>query len=147
VTDTYDYDAWGNLVNSTGSTSNVYLYRAEQWDPDLGLYCQRARYFNPVSGRFLSRDTYEGNQNTPARFHKYIYASADPVDRSDPSGRLDSGEYATSLRYADEVGKIIAPRAIGPGLVAVSGIGASIGCVWNKAAGWRSANSLCPAHR
>ena len=29
VTDTYDYDAWGNTVNTTGSTPNVYLYRGE----------------------------------------------------------------------------------------------------------------------
>ena len=41
VTDTYDYDAWGNAVNTTGSTPNVYLYRGEQYDPDLNLYYWR----------------------------------------------------------------------------------------------------------
>ena len=35
-TDTYEYDAFGNLVNSTGTTPNNYLYRGEQYDPDLG---------------------------------------------------------------------------------------------------------------
>src|SRR5208283_4142050 len=44
VTDTYDYDAWGNAVNTTGSTPDVYLYRGEQYDPDLNLYYLRARY-------------------------------------------------------------------------------------------------------
>ena len=38
VTDTYDYDAFGNKINSTGTTPNSYLYRGEQWDSDLGLY-------------------------------------------------------------------------------------------------------------
>jgi len=33
VTDTYDYDAWGNTVNQTGSTPDVYRYRGEQYDP------------------------------------------------------------------------------------------------------------------
>src|SRR5208283_1868208 len=56
VTDTYDYDAWGNAVNTTGSTSNVYLYRGEQYDSDLGFYYLRARYFNPMTGRFLTKD-------------------------------------------------------------------------------------------
>ena len=36
VTDTYDYDAFGNLVNSTGSTPNNYLFAGEQFDPALG---------------------------------------------------------------------------------------------------------------
>ena len=54
VTDRYDYDAWGNAVNVTGSTPNAYLYRGEQYDPDLTLYYLRARYFgNP---RLLARE-------------------------------------------------------------------------------------------
>lgn len=59
VTDTYDYDAFGNLLNSTGSTPNVYKYRGEQYDADLGLYYLRARYYNPQTGRFMSRDPYK----------------------------------------------------------------------------------------
>jgi hypothetical protein len=44
VTDTYDYDAFGNIVNSTGSTPNNYLFAGEQYDPALSLYYNRARY-------------------------------------------------------------------------------------------------------
>src|SRR5208337_702452 len=74
VTDTYDYDAWGNAVNTAGSTPNVYLYRGEQYDPDLGLYYLRARYFNPTTGRFLSRDPESGRIKVPASLHKYLFA-------------------------------------------------------------------------
>lgn len=56
VTDSYEYDAFGNLLNSTGTTPNVYMYRGEQFDSDLGLYYLRARYYNPITGRFMSRD-------------------------------------------------------------------------------------------
>ncbi|MGH9762798.1 MAG: hypothetical protein ACREAC_18400, partial [Blastocatellia bacterium] len=56
VTDTYDYDAFGILIHQTGSTSNVYLYSGEQFDPDLGFYYQRARYLNMASGRFWTSD-------------------------------------------------------------------------------------------
>jgi RHS repeat-associated protein len=86
VTDTYDYDAWGNAVNVTGSTPNVYRYRGEQYDPDLNLYYLRARYFNPLTGRFLSRDPETGRINVPAALHKYLYAGANPVSFEDPSG-------------------------------------------------------------
>lgn len=43
VTDTYDYDTFGNLINQTGSTPNNYLFAGEQYDPALGLYYNRAR--------------------------------------------------------------------------------------------------------
>jgi RHS repeat-associated protein len=86
VTDTYDYDAFGNLINTTGSTPNVYLYRGEQFDPDLGLYYLRARYYNPVTGRFLTRDPGAGRISVPATLHKYLYAAGDPVNQLDPTG-------------------------------------------------------------
>ena len=57
-------------VNATGSTPNVYLYRGEQYDPDLNLYYLRARYFNPLTGRFLTRDPDIGKIRTPATLHK-----------------------------------------------------------------------------
>jgi len=87
VTDTYDYDAWGNEVNTTGSTPNVYLYRGEQYDRDLGLYYLRARHLNPLSGRFLIRDPDTGKPKYPSTLHKYLYSGADPVNTTDPTGR------------------------------------------------------------
>jgi RHS repeat-associated protein len=86
VTDSYDYDAFGNLTNSTGSTPNNYLFAGEQFDPALGLYYNRARYYNQQIGRFWSMDTYEGNDRDPLSLHKYLYAGSDPVDILDPSG-------------------------------------------------------------
>ena len=53
ITDTYDYDAFGNTVAQTGSTVNEFLYRGEQFDSSLGLYYLRARYYNPLSGSGL----------------------------------------------------------------------------------------------
>ena len=61
VTDRYDYDAFGNLINQIGSTPNVYLFAGEAYDAALGLYYNRARYLNTTTGRFWSMDAYEGN--------------------------------------------------------------------------------------
>ncbi len=96
VTDTYDYDAWGNAVNTAGSSPNDYLYRGEQYDPDLRLYYLRARYLNPLSGRFLTRDPEAGRTKVPATLHRYLYAAADPVNRMDPRGR-DTFEYTETM--------------------------------------------------
>ena len=87
VTDTYDYDAFGNKINSTGSTPNNFLYRGEQYDPDLGLYYLRARYYNPITGRFMSRDPKDGVLTDPKMLHKYLYAGGDPANSYDPSGQ------------------------------------------------------------
>ena len=86
VTDTYDYDAFGNLINSTGSTQNNYLFAGEEYDPALSLYYNRARYLNTTTGRFWSMDSYEGNPRDPLSLHKYLYTADNPVNHFDRSG-------------------------------------------------------------
>jgi RHS repeat-associated protein len=86
VTDTYDYDAFGNLLSRTGTTDNNYLYTGEQWDFDLEMYFLRARYMDTDSGRFWGMDSFEGSNESPASLHKYLYANANPVMFTDPSG-------------------------------------------------------------
>jgi RHS repeat-associated protein len=52
-----------------------------------------ARYYNPNSGRFMSRDPEDGKKKIPATLHKYLYANGDPVNRIDPRGRDSIIEY------------------------------------------------------
>jgi RHS repeat-associated protein len=86
-TDEYEYDAYGNSFTKQGTTPNNYLYRGEQYDSDLGLYYLRARYYNPGTGRFMSRDPEDGIDTDPKTLHKYNYAGGDPVNAIDPTGR------------------------------------------------------------
>ena len=86
VTDTYRYDAFGNLLKSTGSTENNYLYVGEQFDANTGFYYLRARYMNPTTGTFISMDSYTGSLFDPVSLHKYLYANANPVMNTDPTG-------------------------------------------------------------
>ena len=86
VTDTYVYDAFGVTITNTGTTTNYYRYSGEQFDPNLGFIYLRARYLNPNSGRFMSRDAYAGSKQEPRSLHKYLYAFANPVNNVDPSG-------------------------------------------------------------
>jgi RHS repeat-associated protein len=123
VTDTYEYDAFGNETNHTGATPNNYLYRGEQWDPDLGLYYLRARYMNPLTGRFLSRDPKPGHIEIPRSLHKYLYASDDPVNRIDPRGKED---------LVEEDGADSEPEAAEPGERALA---SRINCILDTTAG------------
>ena len=88
VTDTYSYDAFGNLLKSKGNTENCYRYCGEQFDETTGLYYLRARYMDTSTGRFISQDSYSGSISDPISLHKYLYANANPVTYSDPSGCL-----------------------------------------------------------
>ncbi|MBL8195748.1 MAG: RHS repeat-associated core domain-containing protein [Blastocatellia bacterium] len=86
ITDTYDYDAFGNLVAKTGNTPNNRLYAGEEFDEDLGFYYLRARFLDTVKGRFITQDTFEGITEEPISLHKYIYAESDPTNNHDPFG-------------------------------------------------------------
>ena len=91
VLESYDYDAYGNLIGTeVGDTSH--LFAGEQRDNLTGLDYLRARYYDPTLGRFISRDAYQGSLNDPMSQHKYQYAHANPVVNTDPSGYVTLGE-------------------------------------------------------
>lgn len=58
------------------------------------MYYLRARYYNQLTGRFMSRDSLDGSPFVPATLHKYLYAGGDPVNAMDPTGR---GELVENL--------------------------------------------------
>ncbi len=89
ITDTYRFDAYGNLLNSQGSTVNNYQYRSQQTDAASGLQYLRARYYSPKVGRFLSRDIAAYRFDDPVEINRYTYAAADPINGFDPLGLAD----------------------------------------------------------
>lgn len=91
ITDTYLYDAFGDAITSTGTTTNVYRFAGEQFDPNCGFYYLRARFVNPNTGRFLSVDSQAGDMEDPITLHRYLYCRANPVNLVDPSGHDDFG--------------------------------------------------------
>ncbi len=88
ITDTYNYTAFGELQNETGTTENKYLYTGQQFDKSTGLYDLRARFYSPNVGRFLSQDTYAVNYGNPIELNRYGYAGDNPINFSDPSGMM-----------------------------------------------------------
>ncbi|MBZ5579588.1 MAG: DUF6531 domain-containing protein [Acidobacteriia bacterium] len=107
ITDTYDYDGFGNLIYRTGTTVNNYLFAGEAFDPALGIYYNRARYYDVRRGRFWTMDALEGKAGDPLSLHKYLYARTDPVNRRDPSGNQDDLiEEAATVDIAAELSSV-----------------------------------------
>jgi RHS repeat-associated protein len=144
VTDTYEYDAFGNLLNSTGTTPNVYMYRGEAYDSDLGLYYLRARWMNPLTGRFMSRDPEDGKLIDPLSFHKYLYADGDPVNVVDPKGQEALAEYEEgSIGTYDEL-ESAAGKYGRKGLENHHLIPQSLNCLFDVTAGKMLAIAILP---
>ncbi len=97
VTDTYVYDAFGNILNRTGTTQNSYMFAGEQYDANSGFYYLRARYMNPAMGNFITMDPYSGSLYDPTSLHKYLYANASPVNFIDPTGYFSIPEIMASF--------------------------------------------------
>ncbi len=97
LSDSYDYEAFGQLLNEAGSTENSYRYAGEQLDSGLDQYYLRARYYNQNTGRFTQQDTYMGNSQDPITLHKYLYANVDPANIVDPSGNISLASTGVAL--------------------------------------------------
>ncbi|EEF63316.1 RHS repeat-associated core domain-containing protein [Pedosphaera parvula] len=108
ISDTYVYDAYGVLVANSGTSTNFYRYSGEQFDPNLGLYYLRARYMNPDTGRFWTRDSFEGNPEDPKSLHRYTYGEGDPIDNRDPSGH-DIGGVLTAINISGMLAAMSSP--------------------------------------
>ena len=103
------YDAYGNLLKQTGTTENDYLYTGEQYNALTGLYYLRARYMNPETGTFTSMDTYAGTLDNPVSLHKYLYANANPVMYTDPSGYFSLAEMSVVQSIQSTINSVIVP--------------------------------------
>jgi RHS repeat-associated protein len=86
VLNDYGYEAFGETVSQSGTTTNAYQYAGEQFDATLGDYYLRQRFYDTSSGRFGRIDTYEGSQNEPLTLHKYSYSQSNPINGIDPTG-------------------------------------------------------------
>ena len=84
-----EYDSFGNLEklhDVTGTSKpfdavdSVFGFAGRELDEDTGLYYNRARWFDPKLGRFISEDPIAADINS------YRYAGNNPVDFVDPSG-------------------------------------------------------------
>ncbi|MBE5968407.1 MAG: RHS repeat-associated core domain-containing protein [Lachnospiraceae bacterium] len=88
IVNNYKYDEWGRILESNETISNPFKYAGEVYDQETGLYYLRARYYDPVLGRFINEDTAEGQVNNPLSLNLYTYCYNNPIMYNDPSGNV-----------------------------------------------------------
>jgi RHS repeat-associated protein len=82
----YTFDAYGKMTASTGTVTNPLRFAGQYQDTESGLYYLRARYYDPATGQFITRDRW-----TPATRKPYAYTDDNPLNGSDPTGLYDCG--------------------------------------------------------
>ena len=85
ITDSYIYDAWGNVLNSTGTITNPFQYVGQSgyyYDTETNSNYVRARVYQPTIARWWSAD--------PLGFvdglNLYLYVGNELLNAMDPSG-------------------------------------------------------------
>ena len=94
----YEYDAFGNTTVIRETVKNRFRYDGEQYDAVMGQYYLRARYYNPVIGRFTQEDTYYGDG-----LNLYAYCGNNPVGYEDPSGhQVCPTQYSVYKKFREQ---------------------------------------------
>ncbi len=82
------YKAWGELRYTTGEYSVRYKFTGQREEATLGLYDYRARFYDPLLGRFIQPDSLVPGAGNPLAWDRYAYANNNPIYYTDPDGHI-----------------------------------------------------------
>ena len=112
LTNSYQYDSYGNLTSGTADGVNYYGYNGESTNVKTGLQYLRARYYNAENGTFTTEDSDLGTTENPLTRNRYDYATNNPLNYSDPTGHsLWSRIKSTAKKVAKKVVKTVVKAA------------------------------------
>jgi RHS repeat-associated protein len=81
-----NYKPYGGVLSSMGGGATSYGFTNEWTDASTGDVYLRARWYAPGQGRFLTKDTWEGDYSRPMSLNGWGYVEGNPIIRIDPSG-------------------------------------------------------------
>ncbi|MEU8271717.1 RHS repeat-associated core domain-containing protein [Sphaerisporangium sp. NPDC049002] len=91
LVDSVAYNPFGEVTNRAG-TSRSLGYQGEYTDPETGKVNMHARWYQPGTGGFASRDDWSLSPDPSIQINRYTYVNGDPLDGTDPSGHaIDKG--------------------------------------------------------
>ena len=86
VSRSYSYDVFGRERNNMENDENPLRYAGQYYDESTGNYYMNSRYYDTVSGRFLSQDSFYGSDENVLSLNQYTYCYNDPIQYIDLSG-------------------------------------------------------------
>ena len=81
------YEPYGTVLTSTGTASSIFGYAGEQFDTYIKLVFLRSRYYDPGTGRFLTKDSWQGDYTRPQSLDTWSYVEGNPINHVDPNGQ------------------------------------------------------------
>jgi RHS repeat-associated protein len=159
VTDTYSYDSFGMSLGEVSSTENPFRYVGQFGvaTEENGLLFMRARFYDPVTKRFMSKDPITLGIMQPKSLNPYPYADDNPIIKVDPEGKIVwfapiimgavIGAGYQAIKNSDDLkaGEIseylgkIGLGAIGGGIAGTASMLAVLGAPTLAVAGWGAA--------
>jgi RHS repeat-associated protein len=106
VTKNYRYDAFGVEQNPQESDTNWFRYCGEYFDVETGTVYLRARYYDPVIGRFTTEDPIRDGLNW------YTYCSGNPIFFVDPTGEANSQTLMNDTGHSGQLAAQIAKQVV-----------------------------------
>jgi RHS repeat-associated protein len=97
VTGTYTYGPYGTVAKHTGTATTALQYDGQYTDAETGYQYLRARYYDPSTGQFLTRDPLVSFTGSP-----YGYAIGNPLNNADPTGLCPKKSCADLLNLINE---------------------------------------------
>ncbi len=99
IVESYRYDAWGRVLgiydgaglpiaNQQSAIGNRFLFQGREYSWATGLYFFRARYYDPVTGRWLSKDPI----GISGGLNQFVFCANNPVNLWDHLGLCEDGE-------------------------------------------------------
>ena len=119
LTRNYNYDAFGNERDPDEEDANPFRYCGEYYDTETGLYYLRARYYDPLIGRFTQEDTHWNTANmiygdNPQKINERedalglkTYSYAPQLSAIVQSGNLFVYTANNPLLYIDSTGEVL----------------------------------------
>jgi RHS repeat-associated protein len=99
----YSFIPFGVPLGESGGEPDGFT--GEQWDASTGLVFLRARYYQPGTGRFVSKDSWEGNLRQPQTLNGFSYVENNAVNRADPTGEITRTEAPRAEQIINELRK------------------------------------------
>jgi RHS repeat-associated protein len=82
------FDPFGGAFESSGADASDFGYTGEAWDSGAELLFLRARYYDPYLNRFISKDVFPGQPDSPQSLNGWSYVGNNPIKHADPSGLI-----------------------------------------------------------